>query len=137
MILSSADIEAAEAILMSLISLSYDHPLASLHPSARASRSPSFLFGIDRGSVYFTISQRQIRRSPVLGERSRTGAGRVRPGGEDGPRCDLKPLLLQLDGSLFFDPSEASRIRVCRVLDPVERRFGFCGYSFPGALDCC
>lgn len=66
-------------------------PSAPFSSILSASRSPSFLFGTDRGVLDFNIFDVRFRRSPALGPRSLPGAGRVRPGGENGPRCTLWP----------------------------------------------
>ena len=89
-ILSFMGIEAVEFGLMSLISPSRLHT-ASFTSTFSATRPSPFLIGNDRGSVLkFPTSDSTITRH--LAKKSRAGAGRVRPDGENGPRCNLKPL---------------------------------------------
>ena len=66
-------------------------PTASFTSTFSAARPSPFLIGNDRGSVLkFPTSDSTITRH--LAKKSRAGAGRVRPDGENGPRCNLKPL---------------------------------------------
>lgn len=125
-------IEAVESILMSLISLSYDHPLASFTSILSASRS--FLFGNDRGSLIlknFPTRQISTITRPPGQQITLTGATRVRPGGENGPRCNLRPFLLQLDSTLFFWVSPFITGYW------IERRLNFRGLPLSGALESC
>ena len=83
-----------------------------------------------------------FRRSPALGKKSLAGAGRVRPGGENGPRCNLEPLpskrsilccLILVVSPLF----KIARFhdRVHRVhLDPIELRWALDPLNLGGVL---
>lgn len=101
---------ATRTILMSLISLSYDYPqrLFRPPPSPRGPR-PSFL-----GTtvvLYFKISNVRFDDHPPLVRHHAAGASRVRPDGENGPRCSLRPapyVIFQ-----FFWPRPSSFMTGC------------------------
>ena len=51
----------------------------------------------------------------ILSGKSLTGASRVRPDGENGPRCNLEPLPLQSTDTLFFDSCDLPRAHLLEI----------------------